>query len=305
MRTINHKLNPKVNPYINFINNSSYENTNSTNPKKPITPIQFGFNFYFNNIRPSSPFTPINSSKIQNSIKFINNNNINQKIPIYVLFQSSLEKSGYKISTEQYSECINESFNDISNNNNYIEDLNYYNYPVDANYPINNSKIINNIYPSITKVTNVKILSDNNNNNNLNNSSNLYFEKINDIKLESKKETINKSILNVNIKESEPKKEESKKSKIIFECSESNDIGGNKNFMSKIFTKKKRFRKNLDQINYLSKFYMEHKIWSKNEIKEMSKNIGLKENKIYKWLWDQKNKDYNKNTKFIINKNSQ
>ena len=74
--------------------------------------------------------------------------------------------------------------------------------------------------------------------------------------------------------------------------------------MAKKFIKKKRFRKNNEQINHLSKFYKEHKIWSKNEIREMSKNIGLKENKIYKWLWDQKNKEYNKSTKFVINKNS-
>ena len=79
MWTVNTQANPKNNnnnnPYFNFINNSSYENTQSTNPKKQIndysnkyTPIQFGFNFYFNNIKSSSPFTPINSSKDQNFI---------------------------------------------------------------------------------------------------------------------------------------------------------------------------------------------------------------------------------------------
>jgi hypothetical protein len=312
MWTVNNKSNPQMNPLFNFINNSSYETTKSTNPKKPITPIQFGFNFYFNNIKSSSPFTPIHSSKEQNVIKF---NNYNQKLPIYLLFQSSLEKSGYKISAEQYCEYNNEIFNDNNNINNYNEDLNYYNFPTNANYSINNNKIINNIYPTITKVTNVKILSDNNNNNNPN--KNIAFEKIDYIKLENKKENINNSIQNVNINENDSKKEENKsiiinkeskenitdkKSKIIFECSESKTNAGN--CLAKKFIKKKRFRKNNEQINHLSKFYKEHKIWSKNEIREMSKNIGLKENKIYKWLWDQKNKEYNKSTKFVINKNS-
>ena len=311
MWTVNNKTNPQINPLINFINNSSYEKTKSTNPKKSITPIQFGFNFYFNNIKPSSPFTPIHSSKEQNVIKF---NNINQKLPIYLLFQSSLEKSGYKITPEQYYEYNSELFNDNSNINNYNEDINYYNFPTNANYSINSNKIINNIYPTITKVTNVKILSDNNNNNP---NRNISYEKVDDIKLENKKENINNSIQNVNINENDSKKEENKsiinnkdskdnitdkKSKVIFECSESktNVV----NCSAKKFIKKKRFRKNNDQISHLSKFYKEHKIWSKNEIREMSKNIGLKENKIYKWLWDQKNKEYNKSTKFVINKNS-
>lgn len=65
--------------------------------------------------------------------------------------------------------------------------------------------------------------------------------------------------------------------------------------------KKKRLRKNNEQLVLLSKFYMENKNWSKKQIKEISDNIGLKENKIYKWLWDQKNKEY-KVTKFVVNK---
>ena len=46
---------------------------------------------------------------------------------------------------------------------------------------------------------------------------------------------------------------------------------------------------------------MENKNWSKKQIKEISESIGLKENKIYKWLWDKKNKEY-KVTKFVVNK---
>ena len=37
------------------------------------------------------------------------------------------------------------------------------------------------------------------------------------------------------------------------------------------------------------------------KIKRISEEIGLEENKVYKWLWDQKNKEH-KNAKFVINK---
>ena len=73
---------------------------------------------------------------------------------------------------------------------------------------------------------------------------------------------------------------------------------------SKKLLKKKRLRKNNEQLELLSKFYSENKNWSKEQIKEISERIGLKENKIYKWLWDQKNKEY-KITKFVVNKNKE
>ena len=65
--------------------------------------------------------------------------------------------------------------------------------------------------------------------------------------------------------------------------------------------KKRRFRKNYEQLQKLSLFYSENKHWSKNQIKKISEETGLKENKVYKWLWDQKNKEY-RNAKFIVNK---
>ena len=64
---------------------------------------------------------------------------------------------------------------------------------------------------------------------------------------------------------------------------------------------KDRYRKNREQLGLLSKYYKENKNWSKNKIKEISEIVGLKENKIYKWLWDQKNKEF-KGTKFVVNK---
>ena len=88
-----------------------------------------------------------------------------------------------------------------------------------------------------------------------------------------------------------------KKPKKIFECSGST-LATNS---SKSSTRKRRFRKNSEQLVMLSQFFNEHKHWSKNQIKEISIKTGLKENKVYKWLWDQRNKEY-KSTKFIINK---
>ena len=313
-------INPQFNPFVNSTNNSS-ENINSSkqnkmaeNNSQKTSPIQFGFNFYFDNIK-SSPFTPINSMKEQSN----KNNNIIPSMPIVFLFKSSLEKSGFKLANEKIINS-NEIHNEHNNYCNYYQDMNYANFPMKTNYPINNNNIINNFYPTFTKVTNVKILSDTKkekvkkNENNLNN-------------LENKKENINRNILSVNIYKNEKKKEKdnkitlnkdgksnvisnknirenkdditNKKAKIVFECSESKvNCAAN----TKIFLKKKRLRKNNEQIVLLSKFYMEHKNWSKKEIKEISENIGLKENKIYKWLWDQKNKEY-KATKFIVNKN--
>ena len=88
-----------------------------------------------------------------------------------------------------------------------------------------------------------------------------------------------------------------KKPKKIFECSGSSITTNS----SKSSARKRRFRKNNEQLFLLSQFFNEHKHWSKNQIKEISIRTGLKENKVYKWLWDQRNKEY-KNTKFIINK---
>ena len=322
---MNNAVNNQFSSFNNSINNSSFENTKQINSKKAIqecpnkiSPIQFGFNFYFNNIK-SSPFTPINSPKNQYLNK---NNNMKPTIPIYFIFKTSIEKSGFKIAPEQDIYNNNIFFNDYNSNINYnYDELNYYNFPLNENNSShNNSNIINNIYPTITKVTNVKILSDNidNSNSKTNNYSNSNKDKI----LENnsfKKESINDNVSSFNLIlekkgdiNSDNKQDTlnnktiddsslNKKSKIIFECSESKANNGH--LISKNFIKKKRFRKNNEQIALLSKFYKENKNWTKKEIKEMSKNIGLKENKIYKWLWDQKNKEYNKSTKFIINKN--
>ena len=91
------------------------------------------------------------------------------------------------------------------------------------------------------------------------------------------------------------------KPKKIFECSGSTLASASSNKSNITNNKNRRFRKNNEQILLLKKFYNEHKHWSKNQIKEISQKIGLKENKVYKWLWDQRNKEI-KSTKFVVKK---
>ena len=85
--------------------------------------------------------------------------------------------------------------------------------------------------------------------------------------------------------------------KKLFECSNSTI----ETALPSSNNKRKRFRKNNKQLFLLKKFYSEHKNWSKAQIKEISAQVGIKENKVYKWLWDQKNKE-SKFAKFIVNK---
>jgi hypothetical protein len=250
---------------------------------------------------------------------YSHHNDVHQNMPICLLFKASLEKSGYKLTPEQTVQYkdVYKKYNSI---NSFYDDFNYYYLPI-REIPINsNNNIINNIYPTFTKVTNVQILSDNENNkSNLSTDKNKYNINKNIVNLENKKENI-QNINNICKKDSDSSTKEEKKSinnnisiiingnnndnlnkkqKVLFECSESNTP--NTTMISKNFMKKKRLRKNNEQLGLLSKFYLENKNWSKKQIKEMSENIGLKENKIYKWLWDQKNKEY-KITKFVVNK---
>ena len=88
------------------------------------------------------------------------------------------------------------------------------------------------------------------------------------------------------------------KRKTIFECSAST----NNESLSSLRKKKRRARKNREQLKYLCLFYHENKHWTKEQIKKISEEIGLKENKVYKWLWDQKNKEY-KSSKFVVTNN--
>jgi hypothetical protein len=332
-----------VSSNYNSINNSPFEkmkkpnqNVNKINviydgnPVKQIktiqenhtnnSPYQFDVNLYFGN--PKSSFTPIHPVDNNYYYPHHNNDTHNMNIPICLYFKNSLEKSGYKLTPEQtvqYKDIYKKS-NSI---NSFYDDFNCYYFPM-REFPINNNNnIINNIYPTFTKVTNVQILSDKDKNNTKtkNNVKNNY-KNIDNLKninndLENKKENINDENISKkdSITESKEDKKNSndisviigdndingnKKQKILFECSESN--GPSSPLTSKKILKKKRLRKNNEQLELLMKFYLENKNWSKKQIKEISESIGLKENKIYKWLWDKKNKEY-KVTKFVVNKN--
>ena len=332
------KIPPRINSGFNSIINSPFEKIKRPNPNinkinvicdgNPIkqmksindnqihnSPFQFDVNLYFGN--PKSSFTPIH--QIDNYY-YSHHNDINPNMPVCLLFKASLEKSGYKLTPEQTVQYkdIYKKYNSI---NSFYDDFNCYYFPI-KEFPINNNNnIINNIYPTFTKVTNVQILSDNDkNNNNIKNN----YNSINNLKkdsndFENKKENINeeniiktnnltekkeekKNINDINIIINDNENNANKKQKILFECSESN--GTSSPLSSKNLLKKKRLRKNNEQLELLSKFYTENKNWSKKQIKEISESIGLKENKIYKWLWDQKNKEY-KVTKFVVNKNKE
>ena len=326
---------PQMSPRVNTIYNSPFEKMKKKNQKLKVgyegnplkqiknfkdgqihnSPFHFDVNLYFGN--PKSSFTPIHPNE---NFLYPFHNEQNQNIPVCVLFKTSLEKSGYKLTPEQtvqYKDIYKKS-NCI---NSFYDDFNCYYFPV-REFPMNNNNnIINNIYPTFTKVTNVQIIPDNDKNNNSNTNKNFVDNKNknnnNYNEIENKKENINennfdkKKIIkeiqkninnnvNVIINDNENNEyNENKKQKVIFECSESK--GSNSPLSNKSMLKKKRLRKNNEQLGLLSKFYMENKIWSKKQIKEISQSIGLKENKIYKWLWDQKNKEY-KVTKFVVNK---
>ena len=343
MWAMSNKIPPRINSGFNSINFSPFEkikrpnsNINKINvicdgkqikQMKSIndnqinnSPFQFDVNLYFGN--PKSSFTPIHQF---DNFYYSHHNDTNQNMPICLIFKSSLEKSGYKLTPEQTVQYkdIYKKYNSI---NSFYDDFNCYYFPMKEIPISNNNNIINNIYPTFTKVTNVQILSDNDNDNNNNNKINYHsknnYNSINNLKkvsndFENKKENINedniitkdnftenkedkKCINNISVIINDNEINGNKKQKVLFECSESN--GPSSPLSSKNVLKKKRLRKNNEQLELLSKFYIENKNWSKKQIKEISETIGLKENKIYKWLWDQKNKEY-KVTKFVVNKN--
>jgi hypothetical protein len=311
------------------------------------TPLQFDFNFYFGNLWSSGHIPaqnieiPINNSVTQH------NRETNM-----LLFKSSLEKSGYKLTP--VSEMKNSNINDYGINNNlnniYENDLNqneftkknltelFNNAKNDeflqsnkkGNNTSNNLMENHNIYYYNNSGNNNIIIPNNINNpnlvfNNINNNiqNNMEYDDEDEYNKENNKNIINgQNIINKNYENKKlnnnnsnnfnnnknennfnSKGEEmfnspiNKKPKKIFECSGST-LATNS---SKSSTRKRRFRKNSEQLVMLSQFFNEHKHWSKNQIKEISIKTGLKENKVYKWLWDQRNKEY-KSTKFIINK---
>ena len=283
------------------------------------TPLQFDFNFYFGNLWSSGHIPAQNIGiPINNSVTQLN------REANMLLFKSSLEKSGYKLTPLSELKNSNIIHYGMANNVDNIYDniLNQNEFSKkNLTELFNNAK--NDEFLKSNKKTNnspSNLLDNNNinpnlNPNNINNTNNL-INNINYKDEEDNKENINNSNIiynnqninnNINDKNStnnhSNKGEEifnspiNKKPKKIFECSGST-LATNS---SKSINRKRRFRKNNEQLNMLSQFFNEHKHWSKNQIKEISQRTGLKENKVYKWLWDQRNKEY-KTAKFIINK---
>jgi len=289
------------------------QNTNNCN----ITPFRFDFNYYFGNLWSAGqiPNNQLIDPNINLSPSQINKENL-------FFFKKSIEKT-YKLSpisqikNSNSQNNSNNSNNSMGNYNNNVIILNQNNENFDNNnkinvYDINNSNNMNintdltkkNLSELFNSAKNEQFLSDSqkrkidNNNININNiqrnNNNINKNKI-ELKNDIRKKNSNLQISHQFIFSS-PRI--IKKPKKIFECSGST-IATNSSI--KTGNKKRRFRKNNEQLGLLKKFYNEHKHWSKNQIKEISQNIGLKENKVYKWLWDQRNKEM-KATKFVVKK---
>ena len=316
---------------VNYSNTINNQNNNEINllfqtPIKQMenipnitnsNPFHFDFNIYFGNLWSSGhipnnqPFEPsLNISPTQ-----INKDN-------FAFCKKYIEKSSYKLTPISQIKNSNDSNNSLNNSNsnnilnqhliNNLEKINYMD-DNDSNPYINNDLTKKNLSELFNEVKNepflcnTKIKTENQPNKNISNNiqsqnnekQKIYYLNNNngqrsytDRTKHNKIQVNNQFLLNSPNNIKKPRK--------IFECSGST-MGTNSS--NKTFLKKRRFRKNNDQLELLKKFYLEHKYWSKNEIKEISAQIGLKENKVYKWLWDQRNKEF-KNTKFIINKTS-
>ena len=325
--------------YQTPIKQLEYQNNNNNNFTS--TPFRFDFNHYFGNLWSSGkmPNNQVLQPQLFLSPTQLNKDNIplNKKsieesyklTPISQLKYSNSSNNSSNNSNNNNNNIINkgnnsnnkniQQNNNINNNNNYINNnmnnfnnCNYYN-------GYNNPKINNNKNPNDLTKKNLNELFNNAKNenslydkekmkfiNNFNNFNNCNI--INNINHYTNNNTNNnykRFNRNCNLQISRQFIFSSPlcttKPKKIFECSGSTLASINSNKNNNITNKNRRFRKNNDQINLLKKFYNEHKHWSKNQIKEISQKIGLKENKVYKWLWDQRNKEI-KATKFVVKK---
>ena len=263
-------------------------------------------------IEESYKLTPISQLKYSNSSNNSSNNSNNNN--------NNLPNNSKGINNNP-NNAQNNNINNNPNNNNYINNnmnnfnnCNYLNAYKNGNINTANNKNINdNAKKNLNELFNnaknetslydkekMKFINNYNNFNNcniINNINHYTNNNINNI-AERKRRNCNLQISRQFIFSSplcttKPKK--------IFECSGSTLASASSNKSNITNNKNRRFRKNNEQILLLKKFYNEHKHWSKNQIKEISQKIGLKENKVYKWLWDQRNKEI-KSTKFVVKK---
>ena len=278
---------------------------NNINNNNNTTPFRLDFNYLFGNLW-SAGHIP-NNQLIDQNIN-LSPNQLNKEF----FYKKSLEKS-YKISPLSQMKNNSNSQNNSNNNslakfNNNVIILNHNNDNIKINeiYDMNNSNNMNinelskkNLSELFNNAKNEEFLYDTQNAkkdyNTINTPQRNIINNKNDLKNEIRRKNCNLQISHQFIFSS-PRI--IKKPKKIFECSGST-IATNSSMKSG--NKKRRFRKNNEQLSLLKKFYNEHKFWSKTQIKEISQNIGLKENKVYKWLWDQRNKEM-KATKFVVKK---
>ena len=284
----------------NLMNNSSYNNNpNELNllcqtPIKQLenmpnnintTPFRFDFNHYFGNLWSSGK---IPNNQLMQPQMILSPSQMNKDFPFY---KKSLEKS-YKLSPiSQIKDSSSNSNKNTQNQNNNNKD-----------YYINNNNMNDlgkkNLNELFNNVKNDKFLYDENKRK-TNNINNIYNN--NRVILKHKNYNLQISRQFIYSSPCACSGTNSNKSKKIFECSGGSTLPTNS--FSRTINKNKRFRKNNDQIAILKKFYDEHKHWTKSQIKEISQQIGLKENKVYKWLWDQRNKEI-KSTKFVVKKDN-
>jgi len=264
------------------------------------SPYQFDLNLYFGNIF-SSGHLPVQ--------RLLSSAQPNRESSSFFINKTSFDKSLFKNSSDSSLNNNNLNINinnnnSCNNNNNFDKEKIILKFNDNINNNIfKNNNVNNNNKNEFTKRNLFEIFNnigmndegqqffvDNNNNNkNLKENNNKFINISNNIN--NINNNNNKNYTYTPKKNSKPKK--------IFECSAST-LATDKTISNK---KKRRFRKNIDQIKLLSVFYKENKHWNKNQIKKISEKIGLKENKVYKWLWDQRNKEM-KNAKFVITNNN-
>jgi len=199
------------------------------------------------------------------------------------------------------SSCNSNLSNKANNNNNNNIKINDFNSSnIDNNLNENNTR---DLIVTDCNNKNAEILSSNNYIYNNSTTLNSYLNKKTNI--QSPVKIKNKLIIVNNKSESERKKKFENIKKIIINSKTINTIKRKKRIFesteekgSKINQAKKnkkirkRFSKSSYQLKFLSEtFKINNKNWSKELITQVSLKSGLCENKVYKWFWDQKNKE--------------
>ena len=296
----NNPNNPVFNSNANELNLlyqtpiKQFENIPNNNNNNNPSPFLFDFNHYFGNLWSSGKIP--NNQLLQPQMILSPGQMNKDNLPFY---KKSIERS-YKLSPISQIKDSNSHSSGLknSNHNNILNQNN-----------INNST---GNYPNNINTSNTNELSKRNLNELFNNAKNDKFLYDENRKKINNNSYINRTIIrhkNYNLQISRQFNYSSpcacsnnnNKPKKIFECSGGSSLATNST--NRTVNKNKRFRKNNDQIAILKKFYDEHKHWSKMQIREISRKIGLKENKVYKWLWDQRNKEI-KATKFVVKKDN-